>query len=250
MEPPTETGHRANRWLKSNLATLGSAAVFAVYAAGYARTRTAAARFAAETSDRRASAQRPAVADTAAEHVAVVDPAPARSPVSAAPTRSSATAAAATTIPPLKRTPSAPPAADSQPKNTPAAAAETASVAVRADTTRATTPATTAPVAVTTTPADTGQPAAKERVGWKDGTYTGYGTSRHGDIEATIVVQSGKILSASISQCLTRYSCSWISQLPSQVVARQSADVDYVSGATQSSNAFYYAIVEALNKAK
>jgi len=38
--------------------------------------------------------------------------------------------------------------------------------------------------------------------------------------------------------------------LPPQVVTRQSAEVDYVSGATQSSNAFYYAIVEALSKAK
>jgi uncharacterized protein with FMN-binding domain len=34
------------------------------------------------------------------------------------------------------------------------------------------------------------------------------------------------------------------------VVKRQSADVDYVSGATQSTDAFYYAIVEALSKAK
>jgi uncharacterized protein with FMN-binding domain len=33
-------------------------------------------------------------------------------------------------------------------------------------------------------------------------------------------------------------------------VARQSADVDYVSGATQSANAFYTAIIEALSKAK
>ena len=34
------------------------------------------------------------------------------------------------------------------------------------------------------------------------------------------------------------------------VVSRQSADVDYVSGATQSTNAFYYAVLEALSKAK
>jgi uncharacterized protein with FMN-binding domain len=34
------------------------------------------------------------------------------------------------------------------------------------------------------------------------------------------------------------------------VVARQSAEVDYVSGATQSTNAFYYAVVEALSRAK
>ena len=58
------------------------------------------------------------------------------------------------------------------------------------------------------------------------------------------------ITGANISQCLTRYSCSWISMLPPQVIQRQTAEVDYVSGATQSSNAFYYAIVEALKQAK
>ena len=34
------------------------------------------------------------------------------------------------------------------------------------------------------------------------------------------------------------------------VAQRQSPEVDYVSGATQSTNAFYYAVVEALSKAK
>jgi len=34
------------------------------------------------------------------------------------------------------------------------------------------------------------------------------------------------------------------------VVERQSAEVDYVTGATQSTNAFYYAVVQALSKAK
>jgi len=38
--------------------------------------------------------------------------------------------------------------------------------------------------------------------------------------------------------------------LPPQVVERQSAEVDYVSGATQSANAFYFAVVDALSKAK
>jgi len=83
-----------------------------------------------------------------------------------------------------------------------------------------------------------------------DGVYSGWGTSRHGDIQATVEIKGGRITAAYISQCLTRYSCSWIAALPPQVVTRQSAEVDYVSGATQSTNAFYYAIVEAVNKAK
>jgi uncharacterized protein with FMN-binding domain len=84
----------------------------------------------------------------------------------------------------------------------------------------------------------------------KDGSFSGWGTSRHGDIEATVVIERGKITNAFISQCLTRYSCSWVSHLPGQVVTRQSAEVDYVTGATQSANAFYYAVMQALSKAK
>jgi uncharacterized protein with FMN-binding domain len=85
---------------------------------------------------------------------------------------------------------------------------------------------------------------------WKDGTFTGWGTSRHGDIEASVVIEGGQILSAKIAQCLTRYSCDVIAELPPQVPKRQSPEVDFVSGATQSANAFYYAVVEALSKAK
>ena len=85
---------------------------------------------------------------------------------------------------------------------------------------------------------------------WKDGTYTGWGFSRHGNIEAAVTVEGGRIVSAIISQCRTRYSCGVIELLPGQVVLRQSPDVDYVSGATQSADAFYEAVVAALGKAK
>ena len=85
---------------------------------------------------------------------------------------------------------------------------------------------------------------------WKDGTYTGWGYSRHGNIEASVVIEGGRIASATISQCRTRYSCSVIDRLPPQVAQRQSPDVDYVSGATQSADAFYGAVVVALGKAK
>jgi uncharacterized protein with FMN-binding domain len=94
------------------------------------------------------------------------------------------------------------------------------------------------------------RPADKAVAKWKDGVYYGWGTSRHGDIQAAVEIEKGRIIGAYIQQCLTRYSCSWISALPGQVVARQGPDVDYVSGATQSSNAFYYGVVEALKQAK
>jgi uncharacterized protein with FMN-binding domain len=87
-------------------------------------------------------------------------------------------------------------------------------------------------------------------VHYRDGTYAGWGHCRHGDIEATVVIEGGRIASATISQCQTRYSCAWIAPLPPQVVSDQSSQTDIVTGASESSDAFYYAVVEALGKAK
>jgi uncharacterized protein with FMN-binding domain len=93
-------------------------------------------------------------------------------------------------------------------------------------------------------------PAPPAAAHWKDGTYTGWGYSRHGNIEAQVVIENGRIASATISQCRTRYSCNVIDRLPPEVAQRQSPEVDWVSGATQSADAFYGAVVEALGKAK
>jgi uncharacterized protein with FMN-binding domain len=65
-----------------------------------------------------------------------------------------------------------------------------------------------------------------------------------------VVIEGGRIASATIAQCRTRYSCSVIDRLPPEVAQRQSPDVDYVSGATQSANAFYFAVADALSRAK
>ena len=84
----------------------------------------------------------------------------------------------------------------------------------------------------------------------KDGTYEGWGSCRHGDIQASVVIEGGRITSATIAQCLTRYSCDIIEKLPPQVAIKQNPNVDSVSGATQSADAFYYAVYDALLKAK
>ena len=65
-----------------------------------------------------------------------------------------------------------------------------------------------------------------------------------------MVISGGRIASATIAQCLTRYSCNVIDKLPPQVAQRQSPDVDTISGATQSGDAFYYAVLDALYLAK
>lgn len=105
-------------------------------------------------------------------------------------------------------------------------------------------------MATVATPAPPRATDSTTKTALKDGLYFGWGTSRHGDIQAGVEIKGGKIASAFISECLTQYSCSWIANLPGQVVTRQSSEVDYVSGATHSANAFYYAVVDALKKAK
>ena len=111
-------------------------------------------------------------------------------------------------------------------------------------------PPTTAPPATTVEAEDKPAPRLRPKEHYNDGTFLGWGTSRHGDIQASVKIEDGRIVAASIAQCWTRYSCSWVAHLPPQVVARQSPEVDYVSGATQSANAFYWAVIDALNKSK
>lgn len=99
----------------------------------------------------------------------------------------------------------------------------------------------------TATPA---QPSSSQQnAGYKDGTYAGSGTSRHGGVEVSVVVQGGKIASAAITSCSTRYPCSKIAALPGQVISKQSASVNYVSGSTDSSKAYKQAVTAALAQA-
>jgi uncharacterized protein with FMN-binding domain len=85
--------------------------------------------------------------------------------------------------------------------------------------------------------------------GYRDGTYKATGTSRHGDVQATIVISGGKITSAKVTGCNTRYPCSDVNPLVSEVVSRQGAPVHYVSGATDSSRAYIQAVKLALQQA-
>jgi uncharacterized protein with FMN-binding domain len=109
---------------------------------------------------------------------------------------------------------------------------------------------TAVPAGSTAAPIESPPTAVQPAHSWKDGTFSGWGFSRHGNIEATVVIEAGRIARAFISQCRTRYSCGVIGLLPPQVVERQGPDVDYVSGATESADAFYEAVAAALGKAK
>jgi uncharacterized protein with FMN-binding domain len=243
----------------SKLVAGSFAAVLAVYTTGYARTQSAANRLAAQVAERRAAVP-------ARERVVIQGPTRPAAPIperlqppTAERTRdilpstnvetarvqksadTKADIAASIAQPVHIETPEPPslpaPSVTAAPVVASAPAPAVLPVPVAAP----------APAPAPSSPAPTPAPAKPV---WKDGTYTGWGYSRHGNIQAAVVIQAGRILSANITQCQTRYSCDVIDRIIPQVAQRQSSDVDYVSGATESADAFYGAVFEALGKAK
>jgi uncharacterized protein with FMN-binding domain len=213
----------AGQRVSKSLVTLSSAAIVAIYAAGYHRTSAAAHKFDSQTEQGRT--------------VAEANPAPPMPENPPAPAEPLGSSSSTLTVKKNVRKPAAASrksgSASTESGKSPASASETgANPAAKA--------------------------AASVQTSYKDGLFLGWGSCRHGDIEASVQIQDGKIVTAAITQCLTRYSCSWISprvpspvlpDLPREVVERQSAKVDYVSGATESSYAFADAITAALSKA-
>jgi uncharacterized protein with FMN-binding domain len=216
----------AGQKISSTLVTLSSAAILAVYAAGYHRTSAAAERYEAQTARRSTAAP-----------IEVGVAAPMTPPMGAV---------ATPTVP----RPATPPVRKESPRPSSTANRTTAPAPLPIEQSSA---APTAPTTIPTTAEPVAEPAAPPATPaqskYKDGTFLGWGTSRHGDIQASVVIMDGKIVSTAIATCATRYPCSWIVNLPGQAVERQSPKVDYVSGATQSSNAFSDAVAEALAKA-
>jgi len=230
----------------SKLVAGSFAAVLAVYTAGYARTQSAANRLAAQVAERRASVP-------ARERVVFQGPA-----------RPSAPIPARLEPPAAERTRNVIPNGEAQQAHAPGRVEAKIEVPASVpELAHVETPALLPPPAQVVTPAPviaaapipavpavpTPAPAPAKPT-WKDGTYTGWGYSRHGNIEAAVVIEGGRILSASITQCRTRYSCDVIDRIIPQVAQRQGPEVDYVSGATESADAFYGAVFEALGKAK
>jgi uncharacterized protein with FMN-binding domain len=241
----------------NSVVALSSAAVLAVYGAGYSRTRAAADRFAQQAAERRPHIPTPVSApESAAQPVdapAIVPAAP--SPDAPSPRAvpedvpskedapASRSAAASSAAPAAAPTTTAPPAFTTS-ENEPTG--EVPNVAVAA----AETATTQAPAPVPAPPAAPAAPADAAKGAYKDGTYYGWGTSRHGDIQAAVVIESGRITVARVERCLTRYSCSWIVPIPPRILLKQGTTYDYVSGATESSDAFQDAVTEALSQAK
>ena len=239
--------------ISNDLVAASCAAVLAVYAAGYSRTREAARRF--ETHARQ---RRPAVPTTptitappvtSAEHA---DAGPGPTVILAPAPRSGSAYETTADIVSIPKPASKPPSSAPARKRVPEAAVSSAAVA--ADSSPGGLPqimsvplpaddAVAKPMAIRRDPAFA--PGAK----WRDGTYTGLGDSPHGGIEARIIIKDGRIVEAGIEACGTRYPCDVIDPLIHQPVARQSPDVDYMSHATESSDAYYEALVAALTEA-
>lgn len=219
---------RGSKRIANSLVTASCAGVLAVYIAGYTRTQHAAEKFTAQIAERRPVVHDPSMPPIPEpfhlhDHDRPRPDVPARPLPAVVPSK------------PAEVLPSDPPIAAVDPSSEPVPPPEPV-------------PVVSEPKAVE--PKVEAAPAPPPSPVWKDGTYTGWGYSRHGNIEASVVIEGGRIASAIISQCRTRYSCSVIDRLPPQVAQRQSPDVDYVSGATQSADAFYGAVVAALGKAK
>jgi len=99
-------------------------------------------------------------------------------------------------------------------------------------------------------PASQPAAAAASVVLLKDGSYAGSGMSRRGGVNVAVTIAGGKISTVKITAVTTHYPESLIDGLPTQVVARQSSQVNLVSGATESSRAFQQAVSQALSRAR
>jgi uncharacterized protein with FMN-binding domain len=228
--------------ISNDLVAASCAAVLTVYAAGYWRTRDAARQFETQVRGRRPAAQMRRAAASVPKPVLI-------EPIALAPQprpKVAATIASARpeTIPAPPSTTTAPVVAAATGPSSPPAAPEPAPASAAAEAGIAADPLTPT-LASPTAPEPPSAPAAK----WRDGTFTGRGESPHGGIDVRVVIKDGRIVEAGILGCYTRYPCEEIASLLAQPVERQSPDVDYVSHATESSDAYHYGLVDALNTA-
>jgi uncharacterized protein with FMN-binding domain len=242
-----------NKKVANSLVAMSSAAVLAVYTAGYVRTQPAADRFARQAYERSLAREIPPAA--AARSVSLAPAVPVGRTDVHSPAPSTRPAPKGDKIAPPKLTASAP----AKP-TIPVPVAETAPLPAEQPTTAAAVAVT--PAAAPATAASPVPPAAESQAAapaaalvipappvWKDGKYTSWGTCLHGDIQATVVIEGGKIISAEITDCRTRYACDVIDKLPGKVIQRQKNKFDVVGGATESAYAYYGAVYWALDQA-
>lgn len=119
------------------------------------------------------------------------------------------------------------------------------------------TPAAGPSPAPTPTPTPAPAPAPKPAGQYKDGTYTGPVTDAvYGQLQVVATIKGGKLVSTNCpiypsdnghSMEVSQFS---LPQLRQEAIASQSANVDIVSGATQTSLAYQQSLAAALARAK
>jgi uncharacterized protein with FMN-binding domain len=93
-------------------------------------------------------------------------------------------------------------------------------------------------------------PSIQTKSLYNEGTFTGTGSNRRGSIQVAVTIKKDKITDVQISNFAMHYSESDVVGLPDEVLQKQSAQVDNVSGATYSTRAFEDAVQEALLQAQ
>jgi uncharacterized protein with FMN-binding domain len=232
--------------ISKNLVAASCAAVLTVYAAGYWRTREAARQFAAQTKGRRPASrtQRTAISPQPPPEA----PAASTPAVAAAAGPSSAVAAPRVAHTPKSTMTASAMTAAARPSSSPVAAPETTPAPPSAEVGIVVAPI---PMPIEPTPVSrsASEPPATPAARWRDGIYSGHGDSPHGDLEVRVVIRDGRIVEAAVEACNTRYPCELLDPMVKQSVVIQSSNVDYVSRATESSQAYNDGLVEALDKA-
>ena len=269
--------------VSNDLVALSAAAVIAVYAAGFHRTKAANDEFEAQRARHRTPRPVPAevMPPAKAQPAPVQGPplvamnAPAAAPVQARlSTPPAASASPQSLVAKNSAHPAATPASATQLKSPPPSA-NIALPAALGEATPSESPVTAGPVqpvaqapaaspvpvsipgqvpapssVASTSPAPLAEIPLMPKLKYKDGTFLGWGRSAHGNIQASVMIENGRISQAVIARCETAYSCDWIAKLPGQVLSRQDPGVDVVSGASDSSYAFQDAVSAALFKAQ
>lgn len=113
------------------------------------------------------------------------------------------------------------------------------------------------PTAPAPTTAPTPTPAAKPRGQYADGEYVGVSADAYyGNVQVKAIIQAGKITDVQFldhpqdrrtSQMINNYAMPLLTQ---EAIQTQSANVDTISGATDTSMAFRDSLASALAKAK
>lgn len=85
----------------------------------------------------------------------------------------------------------------------------------------------------------------------KDGTYTGTGSGRNGEITVELTVKAGKLATVNVVRHgeTAGISDAALARVPAEIVAQQSTTVDAVTGATMTSEGIKAAVADAIRRA-